>query len=103
MLVRCARTILYRLIMFISLIQLHLYSGSAYVVMAQFGFGKFTLLFAFYTINERVSAILQKRILHYLAGTLTYVVITTSGSCDSRRYKEIVTKAIFYTVDLIFS
>lgn len=67
--------------MFIFLIWLHLYSGSAYVVMAQIGFGKFMLLCAFYTINERVFAILQKRVLHYLADTLTYVRITTSSSC----------------------
>jgi len=63
MLVRCARTILYHLMMFIFLIWLHLYSGSAYAVIAQIGFGKFMLLCAFYTINERVSAILQKCVL----------------------------------------
>lgn len=35
-----------------------MYSGSAYMVMAQIGFGKSMLLCAFYTIKERVSAVL---------------------------------------------
>lgn len=63
MLLRCAHTILYHLMMFIFLIWLHLYSGSAYAVIAQIGFGKFMFLCAFHMINERVSTILQKRIL----------------------------------------
>lgn len=58
MLVRCAHTILYHLMMFIFLIWLHLYSGSAYAVIAQIGFGKFMPLCVFYTINERVSVVL---------------------------------------------
>ena len=35
-----------------------MYSGSAYMVMAQIGFSKFILLCAFYTIMERVSVVL---------------------------------------------